>query len=156
MTPTVRNTPATRRKFDNLRRIVDVLRKRPITGRIVSDLLCVEASAANRYIRILRNENVIEAAFTKNYTSTYKLTEFPIMLEAFLDRISAPNPSLTTICKPAGKPGRPVTRAPGRYTHTMADDEPFRPHRASLAIPARDPLVAALFGTAGAAREVAA
>lgn len=153
MTKRIRNTPAIRQKFDNLRRIIADLRKGNINSRSVAALLGLNIATANDYIRMLHAEHVIEVAFVKDMAPNYRLTKFPIMLDAFLDRINMPAPEVKPLRDRTGKPGRPVTRAPGRYTNTMADDEPFRPHRASLAIPARDPLVAALFGPAGAARE---
>ena len=152
MTPRTRDTTATQRRFDNLRRLIAALSLSQMEAADICDFLQFSPSGARKYIRELHESRIIEVARyidgTEKYLGRplYKLTADQALLAAFVAQLNPLCPAAPR--KPSAKLDLPV--AAGRSFHIMADDTHYTV-RASRAPAVRDSLVAALFGAAGKA-----
>ncbi|MFC3380187.1 winged helix-turn-helix domain-containing protein [Rugamonas sp. CCM 8940] len=149
----VRSTSATLRRIENMQKLIGELSMHEMLADEIAWFLKFSPSGARKYIRDLREAGVIELARYIEGTATYlgkavyQLTPDPDRVRAFLAAIVQP--------KREGAPPRkerPGLReqhmaGSGRHFHILADDTHYaiRVNRGPVM---RDPLVAALFGSA--------
>ncbi len=149
----VRSTSATLRRIENMQKLIGELSMHEMLADEIAWFLKFSPSGARKYIRDLREAGVIELARYIEGTATYlgkavyQLTPEPERVQAFLAAIVQP--------KREGAPPRkerPGIReqsmaGAGRHFHILADDTHYaiRVNRGPVQ---RDPLVAALFGSA--------
>ena len=149
----VRSTSATLRRIENMQKLIGELSMHEMLADEIAWFLKFSPSGARKYIRDLREAGVIELARYIEGTATYlgkavyQLTPDPDRVKAFLAAIVQP--------KREGAPPRkerPGIReqsmaGAGRHFHILADDTHYaiRVNRGPVQ---RDPLVAALFGSA--------
>jgi len=147
--PTSNTNSHTAARLASLRKLVNALASRQMTRSEVAKLLGIGESAARTYIADLREHlTVLHCAAPITWPlmpGIYRLTASEEEIAAYLESMDA-------------APARPVrpssveiaARDPNRHFHILGDDERIAV-RVSRAAPARDPMVAALFG-AGPAR----
>lgn len=149
----IRSTSATLRRIENMQKLIGELSMHEMLADEIAWFLKFSPSGARKYIRDLREAGVIELARYIEGTATYlgkavyQLTPDPDRVRAFLAAIVQP--------KREGAPPRkerPSLREQnmagnGRHFHILADDTHYaiRVNRGPVM---RDPLVAALFGSA--------
>jgi len=149
----VRSTSATLRRIENMQKLIGELSLHEMLADEIAWFLKFSPSGARKYIRDLREAGVIELARYIEGTATYlgkavyQLTPDPERVRTFLAAIVQP--------KREGAPPRkerPSLReqsmaGSGRHFHILADDTHYaiRVNRGPVV---RDPLVAALFGSA--------
>ena len=138
-------TPSqTAARLAKLRTLITTLQERQLRRDEIGHLLQVGPSGVRKYLVDLRDlVEVIRVAGE----AVCRLVAAAEKVQAFLAGLGA------------AAPGRPVTpsltpesiaaRDPRRHFHILADDEHYA-IRVSRAAPARDPMVAALFGTGSA------
>lgn len=136
-------------RLASLRNLVNALTVREMTRAEIAKLLGIGESAARTYIADLREHLTIlhcEAAITwPLMPGVYRLTASPDAIAAYLNGMDA------ATARPARSSSMEIAaRDPRRHFHILGDDEHYAV-RVSRAAPARDPMVAALFG-AGPAR----
>jgi len=131
----------------NLRKLVEALTVREMPRGEIAKLLGIGESAARTYIADLREHLTIlhcEAAVTWPLKpGVYRLTASPEAIAACLESLGG-----VTAARPARSSSMEIAaRDPRRHFHILGDDEHYAV-RVSRAAPARDPMVAALFGPA--------
>lgn len=149
MTPRTRNTIPTRRRLDNLRRLIASFSLSQMEAADICDLLQFSPSGARKYIRDLREARVIEVARYIDGTTKYlgrplyKLTADQVLITAFMAQLNSELPAAPRSYAP--KPIKEL--GAGCRLHIMADDTHYAV-RVSRAPAVRDALVAAFFGPA--------
>ena len=128
-------------RIDNLRRLVAELMIRPLRRDEIGNLLQMGPSGVRKYLVDLGSR----------ITTARVDSESMCFLAITTDQAQAYLAQLATapVSRPTGVPKRPSDIAKigaGRLVHIMEDDVHYSV-RLSSATPARDPLVAALFGT---------
>ncbi|MEC5163683.1 hypothetical protein ACFDR9_003434 [Janthinobacterium sp. CG_23.3] len=149
----VRSTSATLRRIENMQKLIGELSLHEMLADEIAWFLKFSPSGARKYIRDLRDAGVIELARYIEGTATYlgkavyQLTPDPERVRAFLAAIVQPKREGA-----APRKDRPGLREQsmagnGRHFHILADDTHYaiRVNRGPVM---RDPLVAALFGSA--------
>jgi hypothetical protein len=149
----VRSTSATLRRIENMQKLIGELALHEMLADEIAWFLKFSPSGARKYIRDLREAGVIELARYIEGTATYlgkavyQLTPDPERVQAFLAAIVQPKREGA-----APRKERPSLRdqnmaGSGRHFHILADDTHYaiRVNRGPVT---RDPLVAALFGSA--------
>ena len=149
----VRSTSATLRRIENMQKLIGELSGHEMLADEIAWFLKFSPSGARKYIRDLREAGVIELARYVEGTATYlgkavyQLTPDPERVRAFLAAIVQPKREGA-----APRKDRPGVReqsmaGSGRHFHILADDTHYaiRVNRGPVT---RDPLVAALFGSA--------
>jgi hypothetical protein len=149
----VRSTSATLRRIENMQKLIGELSGHEMLADEIAWFLKFSPSGARKYIRDLREAGVIELARYIEGTATYlgkavyQLTPDPERVRAFLAAIVQPKREGA-----APRKDRPGVReqsmaGSGRHFHILADDTHYaiRVNRGPVT---RDPLVAALFGSA--------
>jgi len=133
-------------RLASLRKLVEALAVREMTRSEIAKLLGIGESAARTYIADLREHLTIlhcEALITWPLSpGVYRLTASPEAITAYLESMDA------ATARPARASSMEIAaRDPRRHFHILGDDEHYAV-RVSRAAPARDPMVAALFGPA--------
>jgi DNA-binding Lrp family transcriptional regulator len=149
----VRSTSATLRRIENMQKLIGELSVHEMLADEIAWFLKFSPSGARKYIRDLRDAGVIELARYIEGTATYlgkavyQITPDPERVRAFLAAIVQPKRDGA-----APRKDRPGLReqsmaGSGRHFHILADDTHYaiRVNRGPVM---RDPLVAALFGSA--------
>ena len=149
----VRSTSATLRRIENMQKLIGELSVHEMLADEIAWFLKFSPSGARKYIRDLRDAGVIELARYIEGTATYlgkavyQLSPEPERVRAFLAAIVQPKRDGA-----APRKDRPGLREQsmagnGRHFHILADDTHYaiRVNRGPVT---RDPLVAALFGSA--------
>lgn len=149
----VRSTSATLRRIENMQKLIGELSVHEMLADEIAWFLKFSPSGARKYIRDLRDAGVIELARYIEGTATYlgkavyQLTPDPERVRAFLSAIV--QPKREGVAPRKERPGlREQSMAGnGRHFHILADDTHYaiRVNRGPVM---RDPLVAALFGSA--------
>jgi hypothetical protein len=149
----VRSTSATLRRIENMQKLIGELSLHEMLADEIAWFLKFSPSGARKYIRDLRDAGVIELARYIEGTATYlgkavyQLTPDPERVRAFLAAIV--QPKREGVAPRKDRPGlREQSMAGnGRHFHILADDTHYaiRVNRGPVM---RDPLVAALFGSA--------
>jgi hypothetical protein len=149
----VRSTSATLRRIENMQKLIGELSVHEMLADEIAWFLKFSPSGARKYIRDLRDAGVIELARYIEGTATYlgkavyQLTPDPERVRAFLSAIV--QPKREGVVPRKERPGlREQSMAGnGRHFHILADDTHYaiRVNRGPVM---RDPLVAALFGSA--------
>ncbi|TQK10215.1 ArsR family transcriptional regulator [Herbaspirillum sp. SJZ107] len=132
-------------RLASLRKLVNALTVREMTRAEIAKLLGIGESAARTYIADLREHLTIlhcEAAVTWPLKpGVYRLTADPEAIAACLKSLGG-----VTAVRPVRASSMEIAaRDPRRHFHILGDDEHYAV-RVSRAAPARDPMVAALFG----------
>ncbi len=149
MTARTRTTSATQRRTDNMRLLIVELGTREMLADDFCFFLKFSPSGARKYIRDLREAGVIELARYIEGTATYlgkavyQITPVQLHIDAFLAEIAQPH---RDAAPRRASTGSPHTAGPGRHFHIMGDDVRYAIRVSRVKI-ARDPIVAALFGT---------
>jgi hypothetical protein len=144
-------------RIDNLMKLVKEFSAREMLVDEICRFLKFSGSGARKYVCDLREAGVIELARYINGTATYlgqpvyQLTPNKQHVDGFLAAIAL---SKTTVAAPKKeRPSRQQQRlmklGNDRHFHILGDDKHF-PIRAGREVVHRDPLVAALFGSAPA------
>ncbi len=149
----VRSTSATLRRIENMQKLIGELSVHEMLADEIAWFLKFSPSGARKYIRDLRDAGVIELARYIEGTATYlgkavyQITPDPERVRVFLAAIVQPKRDGA-----APRKDRPGLREQsmagnGRHFHILADDTHYaiRINRGPVM---RDPLVAALFGSA--------
>jgi len=127
-------------RLDNLRRLVAELMVRSMRRDEVGDFLQMGPSGVRKYIIDLGNRvSIVRTADGP----VYFIAMTPEQTQAYLQQLAK-----TPVSRPVGRPKKGATLSaagPGRLIHIMEDDSHYSV-RLHSAPPARDPLVAALFG----------
>ncbi len=145
-----RDTSATRRRVDNLRRLIEEFGARNMMDDEISAFLEFSASGTRKYIREMHDFGVIEVgSYAEGNDSwigkpVYQLVQNRVA--EFLDAISGPGGKIEQLTKK--KTSKRMQQIDGRHFHIMADDQSFA-IRLDRTPVMRDFLVAALFGPAG-------
>ena len=155
----VRSTSATLRRIENMQKLIGELSVHEMLADEIAWFLKFSPSGARKYIRDLRDAGVIELARYIEGTATYlgkavyQITPDPERVRAFLAAIVQPKRDGA-----APRKDRPGLReqsmaGSGRHFHILADDTHYaiRVNRGPVM---RDPLVAALFGSAPSQQKV--
>lgn len=143
-TARTRSTTATRRRDDNVRRIITALRAGPLLRDEVRDLLGNSRSGTNKYMHMLRADGLVEIERYIDPSPTspghpvYRLNAKPGIVEAYLAGLDA---AVTRINQ-----ARPLVMPKASYLHQLADDMHHAFRRAPLAIPPHTPLMVAFYG----------
>ncbi len=146
----MRNTSATRRRMDNIRKLIDELRTRDMTADDMCFLLKFSPSGARKYIRDLIGPGVIELAHHIEAKGAYigkpvfRLSSDSERVEAFLLMIQQEEPR-SSVAKTPLETRLQNTFGTDRHFHVMADDIMYK-IRINRDKPRRDDLVTALFG----------
>ena len=144
----------TARRIQNMHHLVSELSAHEMRADEIATALQYSSSGAGKYIRSLREAGVIELDRHINGTATYlgmavyRLTPDQERVRIFLAALVAPKRSDGVVQKKKrlALPEK-VTEERGRHFHIMADDT-YYAIRVSREAAQRDPLVAALFGSA--------
>lgn len=149
----IRSTSATLRRIENMQKLIGELSVHEMLADEIAWFLKFSPSGARKYIRDLRDAGVIELARYIDGTATYlgkavyQITPDPERVRVFLAAIVQPKRDAA-----APRKDRPGLREQsmagnGRHFHILADDTHYaiRINRGPVM---RDPLVAALFGSA--------
>ncbi len=144
-----RNTSATQRRYDNLRKLIAELTAGDMTADDMGMLLKFSPSGTRKYIRDLREEGVLELKGYIEGTDVYigravfGLTDNPELLAKFNDMLnSAP------VAKPSSGTRRVAerkSRLDGRDLHIMGYDTHYAV-RLNNTAPFRDPLHCLFYG----------
>lgn len=151
----VRSTSATMRRIENMQKLIGELQLHEMLADEIAWFLKFSPSGARKYIRDLREAGVIELARYVEGTATYlgkavyQLTPDPERVRAFLAAIVQPKREGAPARKERPGLREQAMAGAGRHFHILADDTHYaiRVNRGPVM---RDPLVAALFGTAPA------
>jgi DNA-binding Lrp family transcriptional regulator len=149
----VRSTSATLRRIENMQKLIGELSLHEMLADEIAWFLKFSPSGARKYIRDLREAGVIELARYVEGTATYlgkavyQLTPDPERVAAFLAAIVQPKREGAPPRKERPGIREQAMAGSGRHFHILADDTHYaiRVNRGPVM---RDPLVAALFGTA--------
>jgi hypothetical protein len=149
----VRSTSATLRRIENMQKLIGEISLHEMLADEIAWFLKFSPSGARKYIRDLRDAGVIELARYIEGTSTYlgkavyQITPDPERVRAFLAAIV--QPKRDGVAPRKDRPGlrEQSMSGSGRHFHILADDTHYaiRVNRGPVM---RDPLVAALFGSA--------
>jgi DNA-binding Lrp family transcriptional regulator len=149
----VRSTSATLRRIENMQKLIGELSMHEMLADEIAWFLKFSPSGARKYIRDLREAGVIELARYVEGTATYlgkavyQLTPDPERIAAFLAAIAQPKREGAPPRKERPGLREQAMAGSGRHFHILADDTHYaiRVNRGPVM---RDPLVAALFGSA--------
>jgi len=149
----VRSTSATLRRIENMQKLIGELQLHEMLADEIAWFLKFSPSGARKYIRDLREAGVIELARYVEGTATYlgkavyQLTPDPERVAAFLAAIVQPKREGAPPRKERPGLREQAMAGSGRHFHILADDTHYaiRVNRGPVM---RDPLVAALFGSA--------
>ena len=149
----VRSTSATLRRIENMQRLIGELSVHEMLADEIAWFLKFSPSGARKYIRDLRDAGVIELARYIEGTATYlgkavyQLSPDPERVRAFLAAIVQPKRDGVVARKDRMGQRDQSLSGSGRHFHILADDTHYaiRVNRGPVT---RDPLVAALFGSA--------
>ncbi len=149
----VRSTSATLRRIENMQKLIAELSMHEMLADEIAWFLKFSPSGARKYIRDLREAGVIELARYIEGTATYlgkavyQLTPDPERIATFLAAIAQPKREGAPPRKERPGVREQAMAGSGRHFHILADDTHYaiRVNRGPVM---RDPLVAALFGSA--------
>lgn len=145
-----RNTVSTRRRQDNMRKLVDELGKRDMLADEICFFFGYSPSGARKYIRELVDAHIIEVSYNVAGThmgpAVYSLSPDADHVHAFLALMDDSEMTRPAV-RNSGAKGVPES---GRNFHIMADDTTYR-IKPAVVVCRRDELVTALFGAAGGA-----
>lgn len=149
----IRSTSATLRRIENMQKLIGELATHEMLADEIAWFLKFSPSGARKYIRDLRDAGVIELARYIEGTATYlgkavyQLTPDPDRVRSFLAAILQPKRDGASPKKERPSLRDQSAAGSGRHFHILADDTHYaiRVNRAPVQ---RDPLVAALFGSA--------
>lgn len=149
----VRSTSATLRRIENMQRLIGELSVHEMLADEIAWFLKFSPSGARKYIRDLRDAGVIELARYIEGTATYlgkavyQLSPDPERVRTFLAAIVQPKRDGVVARKDRMGQRDQSLSGSGRHFHILADDTHYaiRVNRGPVT---RDPLVAALFGSA--------
>lgn len=147
----VRNTTATRRRNEQMRKLVAEYHIREMSSEEVAEFLKFSPSGARKYVNDLLKRHIIEVKRTEGTVgkkslghSIYGLAEnSEELVKELLEELEAGPISNMKYVKPKQVPTVDHTR----HLHIMRDDMTFH-SKVEPIIVQRDPLVAALFGPA--------
>lgn len=148
----------TRARIDNIKRLVAALGAGDMLRDDIGELFGFSPSGVRKYVKDLIEHQIIE--FVRHVDPTekslgiplYRLNPDALKVAAFLaaldlGQLEQPGAGRHTLLSAA-------LADPSRHFHVLQDDEACFPRLHRWRIPAPDPLLAALFGLAGAQGEV--
>jgi hypothetical protein len=146
----VRQTTATRRRADNLRKIINALRAGDMLADDIHHLLGFSPSGGRKYIAELRSAEMLDIVrYEEKFrspvgTAVFGLTKNEEIIAAFLAVIQEPSGA-----QPTERPKKQrVDAGIGRNIHIMGDDTHQVVRVPRLKIPEHTELMARLFGLA--------
>jgi hypothetical protein len=139
-----RVTSATRRRDDNVRKLIGALRAGPLLRDDLRALLGYSLSGINKYLRLLRGTGVLEIERYIDQTRTslghpvYRLNRAPGIVDAYLEALDANAARLSQ--------ARPPAMPKSSHLYQSPDDVEHHVKRAPMGIPAHTALMVAFYG----------